>query len=372
MAAVADAPRLDPAATGAVSPKNRKVALITGITGQDGSYLAEFLLEKNYEVHGIIRRSSGFNTARIEHIFNDPSLHLHYGDMTDSTCLHALIAKYEPHEIYNLAAQSHVKVSFEMPEYTAQADGVGVLKILEAIRSCNLQGKTKFYQASTSELYGQVQEIPQTETTPFYPRSPYAVAKLYGYWITVNYRESYEMFATNGILFNHESPRRGATFVTQKIVRAAVHIKMAKQDKLLLGNLDAKRDWGHAKDYIRGMWMILQHPEPRDWVLATGEQYSVRSFVEKCFQHPLINMPIKWKGEGVEEVGHLDSDESKVLVRVDERYFRPAEVETLLGSPKAANEILGWKPEISYDELVNDMITSEMEAVRSGTERFLQ
>ena len=249
------------------------------------------------------------------------------------------------------AAQSHVKVSFEMPEYTAQADGVGVLKILEAIRSCGLQDKTKFYQASTSELYGKVQEIPQTETTPFYPRSPYAVAKLYGYWITVNYRESYEMFATNGILFNHESPRRGATFVTQKIVRAAVHIKMQKQDELLLGNLDSKRDWGHAKDYIRGMWMILQHPEPRDWVLATGEQYSVRSFVEKCFAHPLVDMPIKWKGEegSVTETGVLASDESRTLVKVDERYFRPAEVETLLGSPKDANEILGWKPEYSYD-----------------------
>ena len=306
-----------------------------------------------------------------------------------------------PHQPPPTAAQSHVKVSFEMPEYTAQADGVGVLKMLEAIRSCGLEKKTRFYQASTSELYGKVQEIPQTEKTPFYPRSPYAVAKLYGYWITVNYRESYDMFATNGILFNHESPRRGATFVTQKIVRAACHIKANRQQRLSLGNLDAKRDWGHAKDYIRGMWMILQHPEARDWVLATGEQYSVRSFVEKCFSHPDINMPIKWKGEPgtVDEVGVLATDESRVLVKIDERYFRPTEVETLLGDPTEANKVLGWKPEYSYEVrfpfplchahtllpsrtpaithhatqgLVNDMITSELEALQTGRERFLQ
>eukprot|EP01064_Diplonema_japonicum_P035030 TRINITY_DN743_c1_g2_i1.p2 TRINITY_DN743_c1_g2~~TRINITY_DN743_c1_g2_i1.p2 ORF type:complete len:370 (+),score=89.20 TRINITY_DN743_c1_g2_i1:56-1165(+) len=365
--------QLDPAATGSQSPKSaKKIALMTGITGQDGSYLAEFLLEKNYEVHGVIRRSSGFNTARIDHIFGNKNLHLHYGDMTDSTCLHALIAKYQPDEIYNLAAQSHVKVSFEMPEYTAQADGVGVLKILDAIRSCGLEKKTRFYQASTSELYGKVQEIPQKETTPFYPRSPYAVAKLYGYWITVNYRESYEMFATNGILFNHESPRRGATFVTQKIVRAACRIKLGKQKELLLGNLDSLRDWGHARDYIRGMWMILQHPEPHDWVLATGEQHSVRSFVEKCFAHPLINLPISWKGKDAEEIGFSTTDPSTVYVRVDERYFRPAEVETLLGDPEKANNVLGWKPEYSYDGLVDDMMKHEFEAVEQGRERFLQ
>eukprot|EP01059_Diplonema_ambulator_P016055 TRINITY_DN27328_c0_g1_i1.p1 TRINITY_DN27328_c0_g1~~TRINITY_DN27328_c0_g1_i1.p1 ORF type:complete len:370 (+),score=118.83 TRINITY_DN27328_c0_g1_i1:51-1160(+) len=367
------APRLDPAA--APSPSNRsrnKIALITGITGQDGSYLAEFLLEKDYEVHGVIRRSSGFNTARIDHIFKNKNLYLHYGDMTDSTCLHALIAKYEPDEIYNLAAQSHVKVSFEMPEYTAQADGVGVLKMLDAIRSCGLEKKTRFYQASTSELYGKVQEIPQKETTPFYPRSPYAVAKLYGYWITVNYRESYNMFATNGILFNHESPRRGATFVTQKIVRAACRIKLGKQKELLLGNMDSLRDWGHARDYIRGMWMILQHEEPHDWVLATGEQHSVRSFVEKCFEHPLIGLPIKWEGEGIDEIGVSANDPSTVYVRVDSRYFRPAEVETLLGDPAKANNVLGWKPEISYDDLVDDMIQQEFHAVKEGKERFLQ
>ena len=343
-------PQMDPTRDGVVSPAGKeKVALLTGITGQDGSYLAEFLLEKGYTVHGVIRRSSGFNTARIDHIFGNPNLHLHYGDMTDSTCLHSLIAKYLPTEIYNLAAQSHVKVSFEMPEYTAQADGVGVLKVLEAIRSCGLEKTCKFYQASTSELYGKVQEVPQKETTPFYPRSPYAVAKLYGYWITVNYRESYDMFATNGILFNHESPRRGATFVTQKIVRAACRIKEGKQKQLLLGNLDSLRDWGHARDYIRGMWMILQHKEAKDWVLATGEQHSVRSFVDKCFLHPDVNMPLEWVGTGENEIGRLKSDPERIVVRVDPKYFRPAEVETLLGDPKLANEELGWKPEYSYD-----------------------
>eukprot|EP01062_Namystynia_karyoxenos_P000153 TRINITY_DN10045_c0_g1_i1.p1 TRINITY_DN10045_c0_g1~~TRINITY_DN10045_c0_g1_i1.p1 ORF type:complete len:407 (+),score=165.58 TRINITY_DN10045_c0_g1_i1:103-1323(+) len=365
-----DAPvQQDPAAlpTQAKSA-GRKVAFITGITGQDGSYLAELLLEKGYDVHGIIRRSSSFNTARIDHIYGHKRLFLHYGDMCDSTCLQYLVAQYRPHEIYNLAAQSHVKVSFEMPEYTAQADGVGVLKLLEAIRSCGMEKHCKLYQASTSELYGKVQEIPQKETTPFYPRSPYAVAKLYGYWIVVNYRESYEMYACNGILFNHESPRRGGTFVTQKIVRAACHIKMGMQSTLSLGNLEAKRDWGHAKDYVRGMWMILQHPEPRDFVLATGEQHSVRSFVEKCFSHPLINMPIAWKGKrgSAEEVGVLATDHSRVLVKIDPRYFRPAEVETLLGDPKMANEVLGWKPEISYDGLVDDMLQAEMDDIERG------
>jgi len=367
--------QLDPAATGTDAKKGQqKVAFITGITGQDGSYLAELLLEKDYQVHGIIRRSSGFNTARIEHIYGHDNLFLHYGDMCDSTCLQYLVSKYQPDEIYNLAAQSHVKVSFEMPEYTAQADGVGVLKLLEAVRAAGLEKKTKLYQASTSELYGKVQEIPQKETTPFYPRSPYAVAKLYGYWIIVNYRESYDFFATNGILFNHESPRRGATFVTQKIVRAACHIKMGKQKQLALGNLDAKRDWGHAKDYVRGMWMILQHHEARDWVLATGEQYSVRSFVEKCFNHPLINMPVEWKGEPgtAEEYGVLKSEPGRKLVVVDQRYFRPAEVESLLGDPTLANEVLGWKPEMSYDDLVNDMMVAEMDAVKEGRERFMQ
>eukprot|EP00756_Hemistasia_phaeocysticola_P020124 Hpha_TRINITY_DN15702_c6_g3::TRINITY_DN15702_c6_g3_i1::g.37926::m.37926/K01711/gmd, GMDS; GDPmannose 4,6-dehydratase len=366
--------QMDPAAIGTAHHVvgARKTAFITGITGQDGSYLAELLLEKGYNVHGIIRRSSSFNTARIDHIYGHERLFLHYGDMCDSTCLHYLVAQYKPDEIYNLAAQSHVKVSFEMPEYTAQADGVGVLKLLEAVRTCGLETKCKIYQASTSELYGKVQEVPQRETTPFYPRSPYAVAKMYGYWIMVNYRESYNMFAVNGILFNHESPRRGATFVTQKIVRAACHIKMQKQKCMSLGNLDAKRDWGHAKDYVRGMWMILQHPEAKDWVLATGEQYSVRSFVEKCFSHPKIDMPVQWVGETgtVNEIGVLKSDHSRVLVKVDPKYFRPAEVESLLGDPTLANKELGWKPEMSYDDLVNDMIVTEMESIIEGRERL--
>jgi GDPmannose 4,6-dehydratase len=334
----------------------QKVAFITGVTGQDGSYLAEFLLEKgNYVVHGLIRRSSSFNTGRIEHLYNNKNLHLHYGDMTDGNNLAHLITELKPDEIYNLAAQSHVKVSFEMSEYTATADGLGVLKILNAIRSAGL--KTKFYQASTSELYGQVQEIPQSETTPFYPRSPYAVAKLYGFWIVVNYREAYDMFAVNGILFNHESPRRGITFVTRKIARGVARIKKGLDKEIRLGNINALRDWGHAKDYVEAMWLMLQQDKPEDFVIATGEQHSVREFCEICFKK--IGIEIKWEGEGINEVGKC-AKTGNVHIRIDERYFRPTEVETLLGDPTKAKTLLKWETKISFANLVEEMMEHEL------------
>ena len=338
-----------------------KKALITGITGQDGSYLAEFLLEKGYEVHGIKRRTSMFNTDRIDHLYTDPHLDncrlfLHHGDMTDSTVLTRIIQKVKPDEIYNLAAQSHVAVSFEEPEYTANSDGIGVLRMLEAIRILNLEKEVKFYQASTSELYGEVVETPQTEKTPFYPRSPYAVAKMYAYWITVNYRESYGIFACNGILFNHESPRRGETFVTRKITRALSKIKLGLQERLYLGNMDALRDWGHAKDYVRMQWLMLQQDEPEDFVIATGVQYSVRQFVEAAAAE--IDLKISWEGEGLSEKGY--DKNGKCIVEVDPRYFRPAEVETLLGDPTKAKEKLGWIPQITFNELVTEMMKHDM------------
>jgi GDPmannose 4,6-dehydratase len=330
-----------------------KKALITGITGQDGSYLAEFLLEKGYEVHGVKRRSSSFNTERVDHIYETSSnFYLHYGDLTDSTNIIRLIGEIKPDEIYNLGAQSHVHVSFETPEYTANSDALGVLRMLEAIRILNLEKSVKFYQASTSEMYGLVQEIPQKETTPFYPRSPYGVAKLYGYWITKNYREAYDMFACSGILFNHESPRRGETFVTQKVVMALRNIADGNQDCLYLGNLNALRDWGHAKDFVRAMWMMLQEKVPEDYVIATGEQYSVKQFVEACA--PYFGMNIEWRGTGLDEVG-IDTNTNRVIVKVDPKYFRPTEVESLLGDATYAKNKLGWKPEISFEELVKDM-----------------
>ncbi len=331
-----------------------KTALITGITGQDGSYLAEFLLEKGYEVHGMIRRSSSFNTGRIDHIFE--KLHLHFGDMADSTVLVHLIEKIRPDEIYNLAAQSHVQVSFELPENTANVDALGTLRILDAIRSCNLQTKTRFYQASSSELYGKVREIPQSETTPFYPRSPYAVAKQFAYWIVVNYREAYKMFAVNGILFNHESPRRGPTFVTRKTTRAVARIKKGLQKCLFLGNLDAKRDWGHARDYIEAMWLMLQSPEAQDFVVSTGETHSVREFVEKAFQ--IVNISITWEGKGVDEVG-MDQY-GNVVVRVDPKYFRPTEVDLLLGDSSKIKRKLGWQHKTKFDDLVKEMVESDL------------
>ena len=331
-----------------------KVALITGITGQDGSYLAELLLEKGYEVHGIVRRSSLINTHRIDHIYSQ--INLHYGDLTDSTNLVSIIQKVQPDEIYNLGAQSHVKVSFEMPEYTGQTDGLGTLRVLEAVRLLGMGDKVRIYQASTSELYGKVQEIPQTETTPFYPRSPYGVAKIYGYWIVKNYRESYGMYACSGILFNHESPRRGETFVTRKITRALKAISDGKQDCLYLGNLDAKRDWGHAKDYVEAMWLMLQQDEPDDYVIATGEQYSVRDFVEAAASY--FNMDIEWIGEGLNEFG-VDNNSGKVVVRVDSKYFRPAEVETLLGDSTKAKQKMGWEPKTSFMQLVEEMCNHE-------------
>ena len=339
----------------------KKVALITGITGQDGAYLAEFLLEKGYEVHGIKRRTSLFNTDRIDHLYHDPhekdlSFFLHHGDMTDSSSLIHIIQKIKPDEIYNLAAQSHVAVSFEEPEYTANSDALGALRILEAIRILGLENKTKYYQASTSELFGKVQEIPQKETTPFYPRSPYAAAKLYAYWITVNYREAYGMYACNGILFNHESPIRGETFVTRKITRALARIKLGLQDCLYLGNLDAKRDWGHAKDYVEMQWLMLQQDEPEDFVIATGVQYSVRDFVNAAAGE--LGMKIRWNGEGVNEKGF--DDKGKCIVAVDPRYFRPTEVETLLGDPSKAKEILGWVPKITFSELVAEMVREDL------------
>lgn len=329
-------------------------AFITGITGQDGSYLAELLLEKGYEVHGIIRRSSSINTDRIDHIYN--RIKLHYGDLTDSTNLVSVIQKVQPDEIYNLGAQSHVKVSFEIPEYTGQVDALGTLRILEAVRLLGMENKTRIYQASTSELFGLVQEIPQRESTPFYPRSPYGVAKIYGYWITKNYRESYGLYACTGILFNHESPRRGETFVTRKITRGLKAMSEGKQNSLHLGNLNAKRDWGHAKDFVEAMWMMLQQNEPDDFVIATGEQYSVREFVEAAA--PYFGMDIEWQGEGLDEVG-VDKNTGLVRIVVDPKYFRPAEVETLLGDATKAKEQLGWEPKISFKQLVKDMCENE-------------
>ncbi len=347
-----------------------KKALITGITGQDGAYLAELLLEKGYEVHGIKRRASLFNTDRIDHLYQDPHvdnrrLVLHYGDMTDSTNLIRIIQSVQPDEIYNLAAQSHVAVSFETPEYTANADAIGPLRILEAIRILGLEKKTRFYQASTSELYGLVQEIPQKETTPFYPRSPYAVAKLYAYWITVNYREAYGIYGCNGILFNHESPVRGETFVTRKITRALARIKLGLQDCLYLGNLSSLRDWGHARDYVEMQWLLMQQDQPEDWVIATGIQHSVRDFVNAAAEE--LGMKINWQGEGVDEVGVIQKDSSpftihssRTIVRVDPRYFRPTEVETLLGDPTKAHQKLGWTPKISFKELVAEMVREDL------------
>jgi GDPmannose 4,6-dehydratase len=329
-----------------------KTALITGITGQDGSYLAELLIEKGYMVHGIVRRASLINTHRIDHIFDHPQMKLHYGDLTDAGNLIHVIQKCKPDEIYNLAAQSHVKVSFELPEYTGNVDGLGTLRILEAVRILEMEDKVRIYQASTSELYGLVQEVPQKETTPFYPRSPYGVAKLYAYWITKNYRESYGMYACTGILFNHESPRRGETFVTRKITRGLSKISCGLQDVLYLGNLNAKRDWGHAKDYAEAMWLMLQQESPEDYVIATGQQYSVREFVEKSADY--FGMDIVWQGEGLDEIG-IDRNTGRVVIKVDDKYFRPAEVESLLGDATKAKEQLGWEPKISFDELVEDM-----------------
>lgn len=339
-----------------------KKALITGITGQDGAYLAEFLLDKGYEVHGIKRRSSLFNTERIDHLYEDPHkknrrFFLHYGDLTDSTNLIRILQQVQPDEVYNLAAQSHVAVSFESPEYTADADALGTLRILEGIRLLGLEKKTRFYQASTSELYGKVQEVPQTEKTPFYPRSPYAVAKLYAYWITVNYREAYGIYACNGILFNHESPVRGETFVTRKITRGLARIKSGLQDCLYMGNLDAKRDWGHAKDYVKMQWLMLQQDEPDDYVIATGKQHTVREFIDIAAKK--LDISIAWSGEGAEEKG-VHEETGKVIVSVDPRYFRPTEVETLLGDPTKAREKLGWSPEISLDELISEMVEKDL------------
>ncbi|ANT64614.1 GDP-mannose 4,6-dehydratase [Prosthecochloris sp. CIB 2401] len=379
-----------------LSTSTQKKALITGITGQDGSYLAELLLEKGYEVHGIKRRSSSFNTERIDHLYQDPheiakdsesdahstshitpntknrgALFLHYGDLTDSSNLTRLLAEIKPDEVYNLAAQSHVAVSFESPEYTADVDALGTLRLLEAIRFLGLEKTCRFYQASTSELYGLVQEIPQKETTPFYPRSPYAVAKLYAYWIAVNYREAYGMYACNGILFNHESPRRGETFVTRKITRALANISQGLEECLYMGNLDAKRDWGHAKDYVRMQWMMLQQDEPRDYVIATGVQYSVREFIEKAAAK--LGITIRWEGSGIDEIGIVDSDSpilnselqsEQTIVRIDPRYFRPSEVETLLGDPSKAKEDLGWIPQITLDEMIDEMVAYDLDQAK--------
>ena len=350
---------------------NKKIALITGITGQDGSFLAEFLLEKGYEVHGIIRRSSSFNTGRIEHLYfnewvrdmkQNRTINLHYGDMTDSSSLIRIIGEVKPTEIYNLAAQSHVKVSFDVPEYTAETDATGTLRLLEAVRILNREKVTRIYQASTSELYGKVQEVPQSETTPFYPRSPYGCAKLYGFWITKNYRESYGMYAVNGILFNHESERRGETFVTRKITLAAARIVNGLQDKLYLGNLNALRDWGYAKDYVECMWLILQQDEPEDFVIATGEYHSVREFTTLAFRRAGIEL--EWQGEGIDEKG-IDKATGKVIVEVDPKYFRPCEVEQLLGNPTKAKEKLGWNPrKTSFEELINIMVDHDMKLVQ--------
>lgn len=344
-----------------------KTALITGVTGQDGAYLAEFLLEKGYEVHGVKRRSSSFNTGRVDHLYQDPheenvNFFMHYGDMTDSTNLIRIIQETQPDEIYNLAAQSHVQVSFDTPEYTANSDALGTMRILEAIRILNLTKKTKFYQASTSELYGNA-AAPQSESTPFEPRSPYAAAKLYGYWVTVNYREAYGIHASNGILFNHEGPTRGETFVTRKISRAVAAIEAGEQDTIYLGNLDAKRDWGHAKEYVRGMWKIVQQDEPDDFVLATGESHTVREFVELAFK--AIGVEIKWEGSGTDEIG-IDAKSGTTRVKIDPRYFRPTEVNFLLGDPSKAHEKLDWKHETSFEQLVQEMVASDQKAIASG------
>jgi GDPmannose 4,6-dehydratase len=341
-------------------------ALITGVTGQDGAYLAEFLLSKGYEVHGIKRRASSFNTDRIDHLYQDPhernvQLHLHYGDLTDATNLIRIVQEVKPDEIYNLAAQSHVAVSFETPEYTANSDALGTLRLLEAIRILGLEKKTRFYQASTSEMFGKVQEIPQKETTPFYPRSPYGAAKVYGHWITVNYREAYGMFACSGILFNHESPIRGETFVTRKITRGLARIHHGLDECLYLGNLDSLRDWGHARDYVRAQWLMLQQPEPDDYVIATGEQHSVREFVSRVGAE--LGMRMEWQGSGVEERG-IDANSGRAIVKVDPRYFRPTEVDTLLGDSGKAREKLGWKPEATFESLVRDMVAADLELAR--------
>jgi GDPmannose 4,6-dehydratase len=351
----------------------KRVALVTGATGQDGAYLAEFLLDKGYVVHGLKRRSSSFNTGRVDHLYQDPhdpglSFVLHYGDMTDATNLIRIVQDTQPDEIYNLAAQSHVHVSFETPEYTANADGLGTLRLLEAIRILGMEKRVRFYQASTSELYGTVQEIPQRETTPFYPRSPYAAAKLYAYWITVNYREAYGIHASNGILFNHESPIRGETFVTRKISRAVAAIKLGRQETLYLGNLDAKRDWGHARDYVEGMWKILQSPEPDDYVLATGETHSVREFVEKAFAQ--IGIRIVWEGVGVDEKG-IDAGSGRVMVQIDPRYFRPTEVDLLIGDPSKARSKLGWHHRVSFEQLVTEMVAADLKNVAGERSRVL-
>jgi GDPmannose 4,6-dehydratase len=348
-----------------------KIALISGATGQDGAYLSEFLLGKGYTVHGMKRRSSAINTYRVDHLYRDPhdgeaKFHLHYGDLTDATNLIRLVQQVKPTEIYNLAAQSHVAVSFETPEYTANSDALGTLRLLEAIRILGMEKTTRFYQASTSELYGKVHETPQRETTPFYPRSPYAAAKLYAYWITVNYREAYAMHASNGILFNHESPLRGETFVTRKITRAVASIVLGKQEKLYLGNLDAKRDWGHARDYVEGMWMIVQQDEPDDYVLATGETHTVREFVELAFHH--VGRPIEWRGKGVDEKGY-DIRTNKPVVEIDPRYFRPTEVDLLLGDPRKAHQRLGWHHKVGFPDLVVEMMESDLALVKSETER---
>ena len=346
----------------------RKVALITGVTGQDGAYLAELLLAKGYDVHGVKRRSSSFNTGRIENIYQDPHVsdarfHLHYGDLTDSSNLIRIVQETRPDEIYNLAAQSHVQVSFETPEYTANADGIGTLRLLEAIRILGMEKSCRFYHASTSELYGLVQEVPQKETTPFYPRSPYGAAKLYAYWITVNYREAYGMHASNGILFNHESPLRGETFVTRKITRAAAAIKLGRQEKLWLGNLDARRDWGHAREYARGMWLMMQQEEPDDYVLATGETTPVRNFVEWAFED--VGIALRWEGEGVDEKGYSMAT-GDCLVEVDERYFRPTEVDLLIGDPSKARDKLGWVHETPVRELAREMVVADLEIMKSA------
>lgn len=353
---------------------NNKIALITGITGQDGAYLAELLLSKGYEVHGIKRRSSSFNTSRLDNLYQDPhskdvKFYLHYGDMTDATNLIGLMQKINPDEVYNLAAQSHVQVSFETPEYTANADGIGALRLLEAIRLLNMTKTVKFYQASTSELYGNSDIIPQNENTSFSPRSPYAVAKLYAYWITVNYRLAYNIFACNGILFNHESPIRGETFVTRKITRAVAAIKLGLQEKLYMGNLDAKRDWGHAKDYVKGMWLMLQQKNPDDYVLATGESHTVRDFIEKAFSE--IDETIIWKGKGEDEIG-LSKNSNKILIEVDKRYFRPTEVNYLLGDPTKAKNILGWEATVKFSDLVKEMVEEDLKLVdlEQKTRRF--
>jgi GDPmannose 4,6-dehydratase len=348
--------------------KNGRTALISGVTGQDGAYLAEFLLKKGYEVHGLKRRSSSFNTGRVDHLYqdphdDDPKFMMHFSDMTDTTSLIRIIQETQPHEIYNLAAQSHVQVSFETPEYTANVDALGTLRLLEALRILKMEKHVRFYQASTSELYGKVQEVPQRESTPFYPRSPYATAKLFAYWTTINYREAYGIHASNGILFNHEGPTRGETFVTRKITRAVAAISLGHQQKLFLGNLDAKRDWGHARDFVEGMWLIVQQPQPDDYVLATGESHSVREFVGKAFS--CIGRRIVWRGKGVAEKGY-DASSNQVLVEVDPRYFRPTEVDLLIGDPSKARKKLGWRHKVSFDALVSEMVESDLAEMQPG------